>query len=157
MLFCRNGLVEEGDIWTAEDWIDIPWVRLEQPPGRICRYMQCYSQLWSMLFHSVEISNKLHQRKVSQACDLCLPVTKISALVETWLPGIEGNLFMDAGIQGLDFSGQLPVLWSRKVMQPPSDTKASSYHALFPLGFRLGYGREERSTDALSIVVTQTS
>ena len=64
-------------------------------------------------------------------------LSKITSLVEAWLPGSEGAGVAD-DLFGLHaYTGKLPVTWPRTIDQEPINVGDANYNPLFPFGYGL--------------------
>jgi beta-glucosidase len=68
----------------------------------------------------------------------------IDALVAAWLPGSEGEGVADILFGDAKPSGKLPMTWPRTMAQLPINVGDTPYDPLFPYGFGLTYGEEDR-------------
>jgi beta-glucosidase len=64
-------------------------------------------------------------------------LSKIDALVASWLPGSEGAGVADVLFGKKPFTGTLPVSWPRTLEQEPVNVGDRDYRPLFPYGFGL--------------------
>ncbi|KAG0487819.1 hypothetical protein HPP92_006630 [Vanilla planifolia] len=71
-------------------------------------------------------------------------MNKIDALVAAWLPGTEGGGVADVLFGDHDFHGVLPVSWFRRIDQLPMTADHPSYDPLFPIGFGLKMGLDNK-------------
>jgi beta-glucosidase len=68
-------------------------------------------------------------------------LSKIDALVASWLPGSEGDGVADVLFGTRPFTGKLPVSWPRSADQEPINIGDPGYNPLFPFGYGLHSGR----------------
>lgn len=66
-----------------------------------------------------------------------------NAVVESWLPGTEGEGVADVLFGDVAFQGQLPQSWPRTVAQEPINVGDASYDPRFPFGWGLTTGSTE--------------
>jgi beta-glucosidase len=64
-------------------------------------------------------------------------LSRIDALVASWLPGSEGDGVADVLFGKRPFTGTLPVSWPRSMEQEPVNVGDRPYRPLFPYGFGL--------------------
>ena len=64
-------------------------------------------------------------------------LSRIDALVASWLPGSEGRGVADVLLGDAAFTGKLPVSWPRTVAQEPINVGDAGYDPAFPYGWGL--------------------
>jgi len=64
-------------------------------------------------------------------------LSKINALVASWLPGTEGGGVADTLFGARPYTGRLPVSWPRSLDQVPVNVGDRTYDPLFPYGWGL--------------------
>jgi beta-glucosidase len=64
-------------------------------------------------------------------------LTRIDALVASWLPGSQGAGVADVLFGRRPFTGRLPVTWPRSVAQEPINIGDADYDPLYPYGWGL--------------------
>lgn len=72
--------------------------------------------------------------------DVAAQVGDWAGLVESWLPGSEGQGVADVLFGGYNPTGKLPVTWMRSADQQPINV-GDGQPALFPFGYGLHYPR----------------
>jgi beta-glucosidase len=63
------------------------------------------------------------------------------SIVESWLPGSEGEGVSDTLFGARPFTGKLPVTWPKTLSQEPINIGDADYHPLWPYGYGLTTGR----------------
>ncbi len=76
------------------------------------------------------------------------------AVVGSWLPGSEGDGIADVLFGDMDFTGRLPMTWSRSVSQEPINVGDTDYDPRYPFGWGLRTGssrdRLQQTRDSLA-------
>jgi beta-glucosidase len=73
-------------------------------------------------------------------------LSKVKALVASWLPGTEGAGVADPLFGAVPYTGRLPFTWFRTAEQVPINVGDASYDPLYPYGWGL---RTDRARDRL--------
>ncbi|TMR19463.1 glycosyl hydrolase [Nonomuraea zeae] len=73
-------------------------------------------------------------------------LSKVKAVVASWLPGTEGDGVADPLFGAVPYTGRLPFTWFRSADQVPINVGDAAYDPLFPYGWGL---RTDRGRDRL--------